>query len=415
MTVSPRRNFPHLVAAFKDAIVDSPIPERFRVWSAISAIAGAMGRRCWYDFGAFRVYPNMFISLVAGPGRGKSVSMALPFGQVYKKLSEPIGSLERDWSGTYAEYGLEKPLWIIQDRITPEKLTQDMKSCQREVEALCTMDTTVMEAPVTLVTSEFGAFMNRNDHYLQMFMTDMWDSKDEYSYRTKTSGVDRIEGPCINWLVGATPDQFVENLPNNARSQGLLSRLIIVYWTGAELKRDLHYQAADAAYIHRLVQDLSEVARLCGEFKFADQEAYEAARGWVQGGMEPMPLDPNMREYCERRLSHLMKVAMVVSASKRNDRLITLEDWEEAKSLLLDVEQDMPRALERFGVSESGRLMLDLAEVVRELGDQRLPLADFSKLVLRAAKNASDVESIIKVMSDAKLIKVDGLTVWRVP
>jgi len=35
-----------------------------------------------------------------------------------------------------------------------------------------------IDSSLTLVTSEFGTFMGRNERYLQMFLTDMWDAKE---------------------------------------------------------------------------------------------------------------------------------------------------------------------------------------------------------------------------------------------
>ena len=59
------RHFSNWIEACVHAVPNTPIPEVFRRWAAISAVAGAMGRRCWYDFGAFTVSTNMYIILVA--------------------------------------------------------------------------------------------------------------------------------------------------------------------------------------------------------------------------------------------------------------------------------------------------------------------------------------------------------------
>ena len=72
-----------------------------------------------------------------------------------------------------------------------------------------------------------------------MFLTDMWDAKDSYSHKTKTSGEYIIEGPCLNWIACATPEQFVDNLPEDAKSQGLLSRIIPVFYEGERIPQDL--------------------------------------------------------------------------------------------------------------------------------------------------------------------------------
>ena len=120
-------------------------------------------------------------------------------------------------------YGLKNyPLHIIQDRITPEKLAVEMSKVTRlDLRCATPKQDMFYDSSLTLCTSEFGTFMNRNHNYLQMFMTDMWDSKDSYSHQIKTGSSQFIKGPCLNWIACATPQQFVDNLPEDAASQGL--------------------------------------------------------------------------------------------------------------------------------------------------------------------------------------------------
>ena len=47
-------------------------PRRFRLWSAISTIAGALERRV-YTKGKLTTYPNLFVALAGGSGNGKTV------------------------------------------------------------------------------------------------------------------------------------------------------------------------------------------------------------------------------------------------------------------------------------------------------------------------------------------------------
>lgn len=405
------RHYPDLIQAISSAQDGSIIPKVFRDWAAVSAVAGALGRRTWYDFGAFRVHPNLYVALVAEPGRGKSSALGLAYDSIFKKLSESPGLPLEKRTMRYQEYGANEPLYLIQDRITPERLSQDMKRCHRTDPDLSTIDRPYDESPITLVTSEFGAFMNRNDNYLQMFMTDMWDSKSEYSYRTKTAGTDLIKGPCLNWCVCATPTQLVENLPANARSQGLLSRIIIVYYEGSELKRSLNYGKVPNELIDELTKDLARISNLKGEFKFADTRTYEYVDSWIGSGMQPIQSDPNMAEYNERRLSHLIKLCMVVSAARSDTLLITRSDFDTALNMLLSVEAQMPKALTKFGLSEIGQSVIDLQGLVAACHDG-MPLTKLTMEVLKKVRSSSEVQSVISNMVEAGLIKVRNNRVY---
>ena len=86
----PGRNYPDWIDACASAAQGSITPPIFRKWAALSAIAGALGRRCWYDAGEYKVRPNLYTVLVAPPGFGKSVGLILPYDKVFRKLTEPL-------------------------------------------------------------------------------------------------------------------------------------------------------------------------------------------------------------------------------------------------------------------------------------------------------------------------------------
>jgi len=405
------------VEACADAVKDSAIPLPFRYWSAISAVSGALGRRCWYDAGAFKIYPNMFVLLVAGPGRGKSVSFSLPFGQVFKALTTPIGTTPQsdEFNPMLFSYGLEdRPLYLVEDRITPEKLAVDMARVSRTDLRLTGPTTgTFWDSSLTMATSEFGTFMNRNDVYLQMFMTDMWDSKDQFSYRTKTAGEYMIKGPCLNWIACATPDQLVDNLPENARSQGLLSRMFIVYYDGEKLPADIWYGKASTNEVDNLRADFAEIAQMHGPFTLEDK-LKDTARDDVRAGLQPEPSDPNLGEYSQRRPSHLFKIAMAVSASRSDKRIITEADWRDARWLMSEAEAQMPKALERFGVGKAGKIVSELKVHLADLKLHKKVITT-NKLrqeILRRVSSPVEVEATVQSMERSGLIRIDGKQVF---
>ena len=69
-----------------------------------------------------------------------------------------------------------------------------------------------------------------------------------------------------------------------------------------------------------------------------------------------------MSEYNQRRVSHFLKVAMSINASRIGNRTITLSDWERTKEIMFDMEEKMPKALEGFGRSKTGKITHDMKE-----------------------------------------------------
>ena len=413
------RNYTDFIQASADAIKGSPIPKPFAQWSALSAVAGAMGRRVWYPMANYDIRSNNFIVLIAPPGRNKSVSLILPFTKVFSKLTTPIGTTEDDqnFNSGLDQYGLRNyPLYVVQDRITPEKLAVDMTKITRLDLRLSSpaMDE-FYDSSVTLVTSEFGTFMGRHERYLQMFMTDMWDSKAEYSHKTKTSGEYLIKGPCLNWLACATPEQFVDNLPEDARSQGLLSRMLPIYYDGDRIPQSLVQERVSDNTVDNLREDLADIAKMYGPMTF-DKDAFKIVDEDIKAGIPPEPTDNHLSEYVQRRVSHFIKIAIAVSASRRSTRKIMLEDWEFTKELMFAAEKQMPKALEGFGMGRTGRIAHDMVTWLHGTlfnnGRSHMLMKLFKRELLRKVPNPGELEQTIKAMEDSGYIKVEGNVVF---
>ena len=406
------RSFANYITACSEAVKDSNIPKIFRSWTAISAIAGALGRRAWYDFGAFQVRPNLYIVLIAGPGRGKSLSLILPIDKVFNTLTSEPGVTDHSGNLNLVTYGIEdRPLYLIRDRITPEKLSRVMVNCERQDLVLSKMNNEFKESSITLVTSEFGTLVNRADQYLQMFLTGLWDSPDEYTYRTKNQGDDLLKGPCLNWLACATPEQFVTHLPENARSQGLLSRIIPVLYDGDRGEQSLWYGKPSYGKLDALREDLAKISKMTGEFRFHDS-IRDKADTEVAEGIPPTPNNPNLSEYLERRVVQFVKTAMCISAAKSDKKIITAEDWAEAKELMFETEKKMPEALAHFGVGKAGRLAVDMQEFLEYITTTQsrfgIPLSKFRQEALRKVSTPNEVEQMVKAMEDSGLISIEG-------
>jgi hypothetical protein len=406
------RHFQNYIESCASSVGDKSVtPEVFRKWSALSSVAGALGKKAWYDFGQFKVYPNLFILLVAPPGRGKSVSLILPLYEIYGNLSVEPYTRKEDVPAKLDTFGLkDSPLYLLQDKVTPEELIRQMKKCGRVNLDLTTANKIHYESPLTLVTSEFGSLMNRNDKTLQMFLTDMWDAKDKYTYHTKTSGHDIIRGPCLNWIACATPEQFIENMPENARSQGLLPRIVPVFFDGEKTEDKLFYGKINSSIVYNLTATLAHIATLQGEFTVEDTFRDEL-QDYVSGGMAPRPTDPNMSEYNERRLAHWMKVAMCVSAACRDDMIITRGDWTYAQEMMLAAESDMPQALQFFGVRNAGRVALDVMDYIKAsvaLNKRNLLIKEVKREIMRKVANAAEIEATYRNMIESGMIKEEG-------
>ena len=409
----PSRTFSDWITACTNISEASIAPKIFQRWAAISAIAGALGRKCWYDAGQFRITPNMFIVLVGEPAVGKGVAMSLPIDMVYRYLCCPVSNRQEDLEEAKASYERyinfdQVPLRLEKDRITGEQLAVIMSKVSHMVPEFSQPYDPFYDASLTIAVAEFGVFMQKTYTTLQVLMTDAWDAKPEFNYKTKTAGEFLIKGPCINWIAGATPQQFIDCMPEDAATQGLLSRVVPVLYDGPKPKLRTYYPQLNTTQIEALRRDLGTVSNLKGTFKWETPELGSKVDAWLATGAKPMMIDPVMSGFNERRFAHQMKLAMVISASRSNDMLIKECDWELAKEWLWEVEQLMPKALEKFGRSRVGKMADELATLVRLWYDSKkkpMPLSLFKIQALRRISSPGELQVLLDTMIESKLVK----------
>jgi hypothetical protein len=361
----------------------------------------------------------MYIILVAPPANNKSLSLNLPFSKVFSALSIEPGT-EPHENMMLPQFDMESyPLHQISGRITAEQLTRELKTCHR-------VDLRIHDDPeardfggvfndssMTLITGEFGVFMNRNDQHMQTFITEVWNSEKEYSYRTKNMGKDLIKGPCLNWIAGSVPGEFVDCLPENAASQGLLSRLLPVYYGGSETPMNkLHYGDISYDVVDALRHDLAMIAHMHGEFRFHDSILAEVEAD-IEAGLPPVPTSTNMADYNNRRVgAHIFKVAMAVSAARSDSRIITKKDWDDAKDYLFEIEKLMPTVLANFGTGKVGKIAVNLEMFLDEIMKKNpkrlgIPVTMFRREVMRRVSTAAEVEQVVRAMVDSGMIDLE--------
>jgi hypothetical protein len=382
-------------------VEETESPRLFHVWSAIADIAGALGRRCWFPFGAAGdIYPNHYILLVGTPGTRKSTASS----QAKRVLADSTGVrfAPKDTGGQ--RQGL-----VVAMQGNTEQAKEFLGAA--EVAKNSIMDLTLEDiAEITndpedersqfisaadkhhlmLVSGEFGQFIGQNNRQLLDFLTAMWDGED-YEYQIK-SGVTTLKSPLLNVLGATTPTSIAQNLPPQAGGQGFLSRVILVY--GARKYRSVARPVAPAADLVARVKDHLQRAyyEIAGAFTESD-----AARDYSIGLYEyPLEIsDSRFGYYGERRYTHLIKLAMCLAAG-RGSQNIERDDYAEAHRILRATERGMPDALGEFGMNPLATLKQNMLEQIRQA--HLIPLDVLQAMFHRDAR----AQEIMEVLNDLK-------------
>lgn len=329
-------------------------PHKTLLWTGISTIAGALRRQVWIDFPFYQWTPNFYIILVAPPGI------------VSKSTTANIGmNLLREIPGI--KFGPDVVTW--------QALIQKFAESTEAVLEPATGNYHSMSA-LTLVADEFGSLFKPEDREMVDTFTSLWDGKrGTYSKITKTNGEDLVENVWINILACTTPGWLKSNLPESLVGGGFTSRCIFVF---ADKKRQ--YVAYPDEYIPKnfeaqkadLIHDLEAISQMIGAITLSE-EARIWGRQWYREHSESQPVslrNDKFAGYLARKQTHFHKLAIVISAARSSDLVITLEDLIVAEGLVTALENEMPKVFESFGQTVIGRGITELiraTQVEREI------------------------------------------------
>ena len=346
-----KRNYSNWLKEYMVYAEHSEAPDIFHFWTGVSVIAGALRRQVWIDMGYFQWVPNFYIIFVAPPG------------VVSKSTTANIGmNLLRDIDGVH--FG--------PDAVTWQALVQSMGN---SAEMVPMPDGTYMPmSAITIVSSEFGTFLNPHDREMIDALTHLWDGQvSEFKKDTKTQGSDKIVNPWINLLAATTPAWIAGNFPEYMVGGGFTSRCILVY---ADKKRKLVPYPADELppdfedRRKKLIHDLEIISTIRGPY-ILSKEAKEFGENWYRKHWDNPP--KHLQEeafggYVARKQTHIHKLAIVLAAAQRSERIILPEDLDAADQLVTELEQDMTRVFGGIGRTQEVRFSGELIEALERYG-----------------------------------------------
>lgn len=380
-SLNSARNFENWMEAYANFTINTEAPKDFRNWTAISTIAGALGRKAWVSIGRFPVAPAFYIVFVAPPGVATKSTTAKQGIDLLKEA---------------------KAANLFSGSITRQAILDELEDCVGQVQ----IGNKLLEmASLTMFASELGVLLGGEDLQLIDDFVDMWDSKPELERRTRGEGKKSIPRPFLNLLGCTTPGWLSNNSKSYNIDGGLFSRTVFVY---AEKKAKLiayPEETTDAEYKEKLISDLKKIGQMRGEFVLTD-EAKEWGEAWYKElyTNPPKHLSNEMfAAYVSRRQVHLHKTALVLSAASAQDQIITLEHLVVAEAMLEDAEKGLAKVYQAVMSSERTQAYTMILKIVsamqggvsknglfRMMG-QRCTLSDF-EAGLQAAQFSGQIK-----------------------
>lgn len=359
------RVYSPFIRQYLEAVEHTEAPRLFHLWCALSGLGSALGHRCWMPFGPWKIYPNQYVVLVGPPSTKKSSATDIIETLLAKhtgiKFAPPDTAGQRQ--GLIVAMGgksevdddskQEARLEAVAQELNDERISSlaDLEGVRirNEGEDAALSGHAEDAHSLFAITTEFTGFIGKGNVQLLQFLTAMWDASKPYRYQLKSSElVLHKPNPMLNILGCSTPVSIADSLPPSSDGQGFLSRVILVY--AAKKEKEIarprpipeHLLNSLGSHLNHVWQDFHGPFTETPAALAFSEELYTTK---VNND------DPRFAYYADRRYNHMLKLAMILAAS-RGSMEIEVKDHEEANNILRLTEEKMPDALGQFGLNK---------------------------------------------------------------
>lgn len=388
-------------------------PTFFHRWTAVTSLAAYLGRQIYFNHGHFTLYPNTYTMLIGSPGTKKSSAI-----KIGAKLLKQAGyntfaakkTRQEKFLLDLAEQSELKALLLASTSNSSasngtagyDLLDQNLFGDDQILGHIETADdyTDKPAAECFIAADEFNNFIGLGNLDFVSILGELWDYEGVYDYKLKNSKSVFIPNPTLTILGGNTPTGFSQAFPTESIGQGFFSRLLLVYGEPSGVKYtfppppNLEIQA-------RLIQLLHSIKReVTGEIGMTREAILLLDKIYKQW---PGIDDIRFEHYANRRLTHLLKLCLVVTASHLS-RTIEVKDVIYANTLLTFTEHLMPKALGEFGKAANS----DITHKVMTVLDNTmkpLTLQDIWKIVHTDLNNRNQLMEILGNLQVAEKIQ----------
>ena len=386
---------PSFITDYLSYTSDSEVPVSFHRWSAIAGIGAMLERNLYITHGHSHIHANQYTMIIGTAGTRKSTAIKLMKSLMvkagYKTIAAERTSKEKfllDLSGEDDEpFGPSRGDDILDRNLFGDDLT----------------DSGIR--PMAIMADEANDFFGIGNLEFLSILGSLWDwNGPPYSNRIKTGKSVSIPNPTITILAGNTPTSFALAFPPEILGQGFFSRLLLVYGepSGRRITFPKTPSPEETGHIVTGLQRIASYHR--GDLSYTPEARLLLDHIYKNATANS---DPRFDSYYNRRFVHLLKLCIIVCAS-RLEKIIAEHIVVEANTYLSYIETLMSKALGEFGKSRNSDVTHKILAYIESNDGVRLK--DLMKLVSADLERPSDIGDIIRKLSQTdKIQTVEGI------
>ncbi len=377
-----QRKCDDFLQSYKEYTLDHESPDQFHMWIASSIIAGALRRKVWLDRGAYRLYPNMYIFIVAESASSRKTA-AMGIG-----LNILRGLFDID---------------ILYERTSPEGLIDRMSKMHPDIRDVVGPGGISMDGSIFISADEVSNLFGKSAYVLDLItiLTSSYTCGTIVEFTTRNKGISKVYNPCPNMLAGTTPQQMSEVFPSLTLFNGFLGRTVLV--AGKRRKR----KATPIMYDDlkgKLTEDLILINNLEGEFKFT-KEADKAFTHWYEKELPDDPPIGILPSFYERLHDHVLKMAMILSVSRKDDLIIDIEDFRQSVNILDFTMNKSSDVFSYVGATQESTITDLLYDAIRGSFPESISQNALINRFYRRFKSMEDFESSLNMLIKTNKVK----------
>ena len=396
--MSQKRLCEHWLKSLLQYVEDTEAPRHFWFWGGISTITSAMQRKVWVPFGLDPLFPNLYIVLVAAPGRCRKGG---PVGLARKMLHE-----------------INIPVSVdsMSKRALTKELVQLGKSQYFQFKDEGGETRSFPQAAIGIYSKEMSSLLTLDPKGMIECLTDLYDSADKWAYKTSDKGEDFLYGVCINLFAATTPTWIAANLPEEAIGGGFTSRVALIYGD-KKYKRVTLPDPPNTQLYGLLIRDLARISNLIGPFKWTP-EAFEIFDLWYQelGKVREKTPNEKLHAFIERMHIMCLKVAMALHVCYSDELIFMPNDIGQAIDVLKITLKSADKVFAGHGRNE---LALDQARIKEQIKQTKqvtfIKLLEWNMSHVSRSQLAEVIDNLVDTGYVTRVYQKQGgeLLTWR--
>ena len=289
-----------LLESVRLATKEAESPQQFFYWSTLAAIASVLKKNVYIDRHYFKVYPNIYVLLIAPSGMRKGLPVSLASTWVRK-----VGNTR-----------------VIEGRSSIQAIISELSKAHHN-------GTKVYADACALIASEEFTIGLIEDKQSYTILTDLYDSHShpEWKNRTKGGGTETLKDVAVTMLGASNEPLLRDTITIRERYGGFIGRTFMVYGNKKNTINPLVEKPEQILNHEEIIAYLTELSTLKGEMLWTTG-AKKAFSKWyhelVKGESED---DTGM---FERFDTHVLKVAMLIHLSRSKELVLEEQDIKQA-------------------------------------------------------------------------------------